>query len=54
VSADLKFNLGEYTARLAGHGRGLRRLEARIVELNDPTAYEVAGLVRECSTRYRR
>ena len=48
VAADL--NLNEYAARLVGHRLGIRRLEARMLELKAPTTEQLANLVGELET----
>jgi hypothetical protein len=48
VAADL--NLNEYAARLVGHRLGVRRLEARMLELKAPTTEQLANLVGELET----
>jgi hypothetical protein len=42
-----ELNLSEYAARLVGHRLGVRRLEARMLELQAPTTEQLAQLIGE-------
>ncbi len=45
--AGVRVNLNELSARIRGYGRGLRAIEAELINQPQATGFELAGLVRE-------